>query len=347
MGLNNAFTLLQGGHSVTVFDPAGFPADNASLMAGGMLAPWSEIEHMPREWVEAGFDGIARWQEIVRALPSGSVDFHRKGSLFVAHRDDRYILERFAAHVAGEKTCRRVGQAEIAALEPQLAERFTGGLYLEDEAHIYPLQAMQALCDYLRDQGAILKEDWADPAQLQDQYDWVIDCRGYGAEEQDTDLRGVKGEIVIARNPDFTLSRPVRLMHPRYPLYIVPRPDHVFMIGATAVESADKERVSIRSAMELMSALYSLHSSFGDAQIVDIAAGIRPSYDDNLPRIRVNGNEVSCNGLFRHGFLLSPFMAACVKDHIEDTQSNFKSSFVRIIDETFHQRERKNAGSAA
>lgn len=206
---------------------------------------------------------------------------------------------------------------------------------------------MQALCDYLREAGAALKEEWADPAVLQDQYDRVIDCRGYGAEKEAQDLRGVKGELVIVRNPDFHLSRPVRLMHPRYPLYIVPRPDHVFMIGATVIESAEDERVALRSAMELMSALYSLHGSFGDAQILDIMAGIRPSYADNLPRIEVRGNVISCNGLFRHGFLLSPFLAACVRDHIEDTLNNFKSSFVRVYDETDRQRARENLSSAA
>jgi len=346
MGLSNAFTLLRAGHCITIFDPAGFPAHNASLMAGGMLAPYSEIEHMPSEWVEAGLEGIALWRDIVAALPADTIDFHQKGSLFIAHRDDQYILERFAAHLTQEKACRRVGQDDIAELEPQLAARFSSGLYLEQEAHIYPLQAMQALCDYLSAQGTTLKTEWADPYKLQEQFDWVIDCRGYGAQEQP--LRGVKGELVIVRNEDFALSRPVRLMHPRYPLYIVPRPDHTFMIGATVIESAEEESVSLRSAMELMSALYALHSSFGDSQIVDLQAGIRPSYDDNLPRIKVEGNMLSCNGLFRHGFLLSPFMAACVKDHIEDTQNNFKSSFIiERNNENYNQRDRQRLHSAA
>ena len=63
--------------------------------------------------------------------------------------------------------------------------------------------------------------------------------------------------------PEVSLRRPVRLMHPRYPLYIAPKPDHVFVIGATEIESEDTSPASVRSTLELLSAAYSLHSGFG------------------------------------------------------------------------------------
>ncbi|MCB1784565.1 MAG: FAD-dependent oxidoreductase [Alphaproteobacteria bacterium] len=346
MGLSNAFALLQDGHRITLYDPAGFPADNASFIAGGMLAPFSEIEHMPASWIEAGLESINLWQEIAATLPA-PIDFHKTGSLFVAHKEDLHILERFASHLKSQKSCRRVGREEINALEPHLNGRFTTGLYLENEAYLYPSQTMQALCDDLRGQGAQMKQEWADPAILDQQYDIVLDCRGHSAENTDSNLRGVKGEIVLARNPEFSLSRPVRLMHPRYPLYIVPRPDHVFMIGATNIEGAGGEHVSLRSAMELMSALYTLHPSFGDAQIIALHSGIRPSYEDNLPRITVRGNIIACNGLFRHGFLLSPFLSECVRKHIAGEKDNLHTSFVSIENEDHDQRTRKNLRGAA
>ena len=141
-------------------------------------------------------------------------------------------------------------------------------------------------------------------------------------------MRGVKGETLIVHNPEFKLSRAVRLMHPRYPLYIVPRGQGVFMIGATQIESAD-ETVSLRSGLELMSALYSLHPSFVDARILEMKAGIRPAYPDNLPRITPDGNTIRCNGLFRHGFLLAPVMAQCVADHIAGHRNEFMHLFER------------------
>ena len=199
---------------------------------------------------------------------------------------------------------------------------------------------MHTLCDYLKSTGATFIQEKADPSTLNAQYDHVIDCRGMGAAWEDKNLRGVKGEIVIVRNTELTLSRPVRLMHPRYPLYIVPRPNHVYMIGATIIESSDSATVSVRSGLELLSALYSLHSSFSEAEIIEVKAGIRPSYPDNLPRIEIskNDNIIRCNGLFRHGFMLSPIIGRCVADHIKGGQNNFLNLLKRDRNEHHHQR---------
>ena len=175
--------------------------------------------------------------------------------------------------------------------------------------------------------------------------DWIIDCRGMAA--NDPNIRGVKGETLLVRNTEFSLSRPVRLMHPRYPLYIIPREDHVFMIGATVIESAENENVSLRSSMELMSALYALSPSFGEAEIIEIKAGIRPSYTDNLPRITINENMIGCNGLFRHGYLLASVMAACVADHLSETENEFMHLFKDETHESDNQRRREELRSAA
>ena len=123
--------------------------------------------------------------------------------------------------------------------------------------------------------GQILHEDVnADDLKADAAYDWVIDCRGY-VEGQDRDLRGIKGEILLLENREFTLQRPVRLMHPRYPLYIIPRPDNVFAVGASVIENSgeDDGLVFLRSAMELMSAAYSLHPSFGEAKNIGYVLG--------------------------------------------------------------------------
>ena len=87
----------------------------------------------------------------------------------------------------------------------------------------------------------------------------VIDCRGFAARDALPELRGVRGEMLLVRTREISLRRPVRLLHPRIPLYIAPRADGVFMIGATMIESADQGGVSVRSAIELLSAAYALH----------------------------------------------------------------------------------------
>jgi glycine oxidase len=122
--------------------------------------------------------------------------------------------------------------------------------------------------------------------------------------------------MLILRCPAVNLSRPVRLLHPRWPVYIVPRGNGVYMLGATMLESGDRHRVTARSVVELLNAAYALHPAFAEAEIVEMGADARPAFADNLPRIRIDGRRVAVNGLFRHGFLLSPALARRAADLI-------------------------------
>lgn len=315
MGLMAAKRLTDAGHTVALYDPAGFPADNASFKAGGMLAPYAEIEHMPLAFLEPCFESIRLWQNLAQ---HHDFEFARQGSLLVSHAQDRYMLERFAQHAPGAE---RVNSERISSLEPALAGRFNEGIFLEQEAHLHPKKVMNVLVQAV--QHKVQQE--ADPEEISSEYDAVIDCRGLGS--PDHHLRGVKGELLIVHNPGFTLTRPVRLMHPRYSLYIVPREGNLFMIGATNIETDDDSGPSLKSAMELMSALVTLHPGFAESRIVEIASGVRPSYPDNLPRIRQQENIIACNGLYRHGYLLSPVMAECVAALVENRESPYISYF--------------------
>ncbi len=139
--------------------------------------------------------------------------------------------------------------------------------------------------------------------------DWTIDCRGFAARDTLTDLRGVKGEMLVLATREISLARPVRLLHPRHPVYIVPRGDGRFMVGATAIENEEKARVTARSVLELLSAAYAVHPAFGEAEIIETGADLRPAFPDNLPRIRRMDRVIHVNGLYRHGFLLAPALA--------------------------------------
>jgi glycine oxidase len=138
---------------------------------------------------------------------------------------------------------------------------------------------------------------------------WTIDCTGLAARTQLGDLRGVKGEMLLLRSHEISLSRPVRLLHPRIPVYVVPRADGVFMVGATMIESDDRERITARSMLELLSAAYALHPAFGEAEILEIGTQARPAFADNLPRILRSGRTLYINGFYRHGFCIAPALA--------------------------------------
>ena len=112
----------------------------------------------------------------------------------------------------------------------------------------------------------------------------MIDCRGLSARDTQPELRGVKGELILIETDEVKLARPVRLIHPRWPLYVIPREDNLFMLGATSIEAEDTG-VSVRSALELLGAAYAVHPAFAEARIVEFGSGLRPAFPDNLPRI--------------------------------------------------------------
>ncbi|MEO0498209.1 MAG: glycine oxidase ThiO [Pseudomonadota bacterium] len=306
-GLTAATELVGRGYSVELFEASDrVGADAASHYAGGMLAPFCERESAEEPVVELGAEAADWWQEHTSLV-------ERMGSLVLALGRDRSELTRFANRTRNYEL---IDAEKIAELEPDLEGRFTRGLFFEGEAHINPRRAMQHLARALSENGvathfarAVEPHDLPNPA--------VLDCRGWGAKSL-AGLRGVKGEMAVLHAPDVTLNRPVRLVHPRFPLYIVPRDEHHFMVGATMLESGERGRVTARALLELLGAAYALHPAFAEAEVVETGAHVRPAYADNLPRTERSGRVVSINGLYRHGFLLGPALARQAADLVED-----------------------------
>jgi glycine oxidase len=269
-----------------------------SWYAGGMLAPWCELESSEPLIARLGAESLTWWP----ARFPGTV---RRGSLVVAHGRDTGELRQFARRTERYEWA---NAERIGSLEPDLAGRFSQALYFPEEGHLDPRAALGALCARLAALGVPVR--FGAGAQRSEAADCtIIDCRGLAARDALPDLRGVKGEMLLVRLPDLSLSRPVRVLHPRVPVYIVPRGDGHYMIGATMIESDQPTRITARSMLELLGAAYALHPAFGEAEIVEIGTGVRPAFPDNLPRVSRIGGTVYVNGLFRHGFLLAPALA--------------------------------------
>jgi glycine oxidase len=297
-GLTTAVALAERGAEVTLVERSRELGGNASWLAGGMLAPFCEGESAPQSVVELGRGAIDWWDARVPGVV-------RKGTLVIAPPRDASEIDRFAARTRSHA---RVDEARIAELEPDLAGRFRKGLFFADEGHLDPRVALSALAERLRARGGGIRFG-VDGETLGDA-DVLMDCRGWAARKALSQLRGVRGEMMRIRSREVTLARAVRFLHPRIPLYIVPRADNEFMIGATMIESAERGAVSVRSAIELMSAAYALHPAFGEAEILEMSADVRPAYPDNEPRIEEGGDRIFVNGFYRHGFLLAPAFAA-------------------------------------
>jgi glycine oxidase len=305
-GLWQALTFARAGHSVTLFERGEADmAQAASHWAGGMLAPWCEREGAEDIVVRLGIRSLALWRA---EWPDIAFD----GSLVVAHPRDRADFERFARMTEGH---RLVDAEGLAALEPALAGRFRQALFYPDEGHVEPRRIMPLLHERIRSLGGRILFG-REPDAAADRDGPVIDCRGLAARDLAPDLRGVKGETVLIETPEVELTRPVRLLHPRWPLYVVPRPGGRYLIGATSIET-EGAGVSLRSALELMTAAYALHPAFAEARIVEFGSGLRPAFPDNRPRIRVDGRRILVNGLYRHGFLIAPALAELTLAHVE------------------------------
>ena len=123
-------------------------------------------------------------------------------------------------------------------------------------------------------------------------------------------VRGVRGEVIWLDCPGHGLTRPVRLLHPRHRVYIVPRSDRDVLVGASEIESEDRSPVSLRTATELMAAAHSVVPALAEARILKLDVNLRPALPDNNPRVEWAGRRLVINGLFRHGWLLAPALVA-------------------------------------
>lgn len=304
-GLTAAFELARRGVDVELFERREGPGLGCSYYAGGMIAPWCEREAAEPIVTELGVEALDFWTKI---LPVATI----KGSLVVAPPRDRADVVSFSKRTREFEECdaRRIGE-----IEPDLADRFPYGLYFPKEAHLEPRDATAALGRTLA-QMPNVKLRYSTEANGEGQeFDWTLDCRGFAAKPTLPDLRGVKGEMLVLRTKDVSLARPIRMLHPRRPVYIVPRTDpNEYMIGASMVENEEPGRITARSMMELLGSAYTIHPGFAEAEIVEIGGDVRPTYPDNLPRLTLRDRTLSINGLYRHGFLLAPALASRAAD---------------------------------
>jgi glycine oxidase len=304
-GAWQALLFAQAGRQVTLHERSdAMMLQSTSHWAGGMLAPWCEAEVSEPVIVRLGLRSLDLWRQHFPKTPFN-------GSLVVAHPRDRADFDRFAKLTSGH---RRLDAAAMRELEPALEGRFRDGLFYPDEGHVEPRRVLPQLHARFVEAGGKLQ--FKSDVNPDDCDGVVIDCRGLAARDSQPELRGVKGEMIIVETDEIEFSRPVRLIHPRWPLYIIPRADHQFMIGATTIEAEDNG-VSVRSALELLSAAYAVHPAFAEARIVEFGSGLRPAFPDNLPRIAVEGDKISVNGLYRHGFLLAPALAELTLGYVE------------------------------
>ena len=315
------------GHAVTVFDPAAGPLDRgqtAGWTAAGMLSPWAELESADGHVAELGLRSLGLWAEVVSQLPQRPepVYFRREGSLLLAHRSDLGTAQRLIGVLQSKmpagQSPRALTADQLRELEPSVHGP-THAWLLEGEGQIHTVQAMQALAEAATQRGVrwcwgATVRDLA-PGRIDGQgFDAVFDVRGVGA-RPDLPVRGVRGEILWLHASGVELRRPLRLLHPRWRVYLVPRPGDIVVVGASEIESEDRSPISVRSLLGLLGAAHSVIPELAEARVVHTETNLRPALPDNLPHTEIQPGLTRINGLFRHGWLIAP---ALVEDALRD-----------------------------
>lgn len=323
----------------------------AAWTAAGMLSPIAEMECGGPLVRDLGIRSLSLWKELDQALRpmmtrsahsahlhhmSATAEDHAihdhdenrsplglqlQDSLMVCHASDTGSAQRVLRLLDQDPT--RMIKLEPRDIAP-LAPALKGTLHawrLVGEGHLYPHQAMRsfylALQDVTWHWGAGVNKITANTLHVDStphSFDWVIDTRGVGAADEIA-VRGVRGELIVLFAPGFSLNRPVRLLHPRWRVYIVPRPGRQVVIGATEIESEDRSPISVQSMMELLSAAFSIFPSLAEARVLWTDVNLRPATPDNMPFTQTEAGITRINGLFRHGWLLAP---AIVEKALDD-----------------------------
>lgn len=319
-----AWHLARAGHDVEVFDAMPGPEPRfdghgaAAFSAAGMLSPTAELDAGEPRIAALGWRSIARWAQIAAELRLAA--FEQRGSLLLAHRADLGAAQRVLARIGTQPPDRApqpLTAQQLRALEPAL-EGVAHAWLLPGEGRIEPLATLRALYEQSRARGA--RWHWQRPVaavepgtlRLTDgaerRFDLAVDTRGLGARPQ-VPVRGVRGETVWLQLRAHGLTRPVRLLHPRYFVYMVPRSDDEIFLGASSIEAEDRSPVSLRTAVELMAAAHSAMPALAEARILRLDRNLRPALPDNAPLVLSEPGLLRVNGLYRHGWLIAPALA--------------------------------------
>ena len=309
-----AWRAVLGGLQVALYEAGDRSGAQATAWtAAGMVTPQAEAVDADAELVAMGRRSLALWPVWLAALPI-PVHYDSNGTVILWQRSDAAEMRRFAALLRARDPLANFQHLDAPALalkEPALEGRFREALFLPHEAHVDNRQLLPALADALEAAGVDCHWNHRVEDTERPEAALVIDCRGRQAKSRWPQLRGVRGEIARLYAPGLALCHMIRLLHPRYAIYLISRPGGHVVVGATTIESDDDSPVSMRGALELLSAAITVLPELGEARILSLDSNCRPALPDNKPAIHYSPSErvLAVNGLYRHGFLLSPAVA--------------------------------------
>jgi glycine oxidase len=326
VGCLTALMLKRSGAKVSLLSAARPDSvDACSFAAGGMLSPIAEAIYGNQAIAKAGWDSAKKWADLLETFENDLMSGQDGSVLWAASHHQGEIREwiQRLEQKFPDGPWEPLPASSSHSLGADFGDVEGETIVLRNEGFIDTRAVLMELFQILDKEGVQsfyglridLLQNGIDALDINHlKFDMVIDCRGLGAKEVWPGLRGVRGEALLVSAPEVSLERPVRVLHPRYPVYVVPRPNRHYYIGATVVESESLHPISVQSLLELLTGLYQFHSGFRYAHVVENLVQVRPAFDDHEPRIEISPRSIRVNGLYRHGFLLGPIVAKSVVD---------------------------------
>ncbi len=325
IGRLTALKLILSGHDITVLEAESFDhPHSATAISAAMIAPLSESVHTTSHVTNLGFRSLQLWPSVLNELREldpehESVFYSTAGTTAISFPEEQECLLKYRDNLIQalpeqRHNIKMLYNDEVVALEPEL-ERFETAVHLATEGNLCNHQFLQSSARAIRKHASII-DHWAllgDGTELQAQYDWIFDCRGAGAvnahtraEDEQHTLVSIRGEAIRVRTDKVNLLRPIRVIQQRFDIFIVPKPNSIFVVGGTELDQHGTQAVTVRSSLDLLSAIYALHPGFADAEIIEAVAGQRSVYTDKNPTITISENIACINGLSRQGWLAGP-----------------------------------------
>jgi len=337
-----AWRCAQRGLAVTVLDPD--PVRGAWHTAAGMLAPVTELHYAESALLRLNLDSLARYPAFaaelteLTGLPTGlqecgTVSIAWDGADLAALRD----LHAFGLSLGlpGEMLTGR----EVHALEPALTPGLPGGLLAPGDHQVDPRLLHAALVAAGERAGVrvvaaagsvVVSGDRVTGVRLPDGTQlsapnvvlaagaWSGDVAGLPPSAR-PGVRPVKGQTLRLRLPGAPrLAHVVRGSIKGVPIYVLPRTDGTYVVGASAEEVGFDQSPRAGAVYELLRDAQSLMPELGEAVLAEISTGLRPGSPDNAPSIGPSAipGLIHATGHYRNGILLTPVTAYAIAELI-------------------------------
>lgn len=336
IGLGIAWRTAARGLSVALIDDR--PGSGASWAAAGMLAPVTEVHPGEEALLALNLASAEIYGDWVAELEDESgadVGYRRTGTLLVARDadDNAQLDEVYALQTRLGLEVERLRSRECRALEPALAPSVRGGIFVSGDHEVDNRALVQALQEACRVAGVEFVREKAMAVRGDERVDGVELANGEtvsagavviaagswsgsigGAARAFPDVRPVKGQLLHLRGRPHA-GLPTHVVR-GIDCYAVPRGDGRVVVGATVEEQGFDQTITAGAVHELLRAAVELLPDIVEAELVEIACGLRPGTPTNSPVLgptAVEGLFVA-TGHYRNGILLTPITANCMAD---------------------------------